>query len=102
MNKGERGANGPSEGPDKDTLKIIGGVVAVVAAIALGVTIKKKSSNNKKEQVEEEAHGFFDKAGSKLGFIGNKAEHGADKAGQCLLESQMSSGMSFCQDASPL
>lgn len=76
----EKPVNGDS-GPDDDTLKIIGGVVAVVAAIALGVTIKKKRSGGKKEKAQEESQNFLDKAGNSLGWIGNKAEHGADKAG---------------------
>ena len=39
------------KGPDdEDTFKIIGGVVAVVAVVALGVVIKKKVSGSNKSQ----------------------------------------------------
>jgi len=73
-------------GGDDGKWKIIGGVLAAVAVIALGsVVIKKGKPGGKKEDAHAEASGVVDEAARKLRgsgrWIGDRAESVRDKAG---------------------
>jgi uncharacterized protein YjbJ (UPF0337 family) len=78
-------SGGRGSGGDDDKWKVIGGVLAAVAVIALGTVAIKKKSGGKKEQAHEEASGLVDEAARKLRgsgrWIGDRAETVKDKAG---------------------
>jgi hypothetical protein len=75
--------NGGKGDPNK-VLKLVGGVVAVVAAVAVG-SYAVKQSKSRKEKAEDDTKGLLDTAGDKLvggkRWFGQKAEAAKDKAG---------------------